>query len=272
MDQVTQTDGKPAPYVIALCHQKGGVGKTTSAAALGASFAEQPGNRVLLIDVDPSANLTAGLGFKPEQVEASAAEAFIHNAPLAVLSQPTQISGLSLVPSGPDMLSLPRYLYQKAGYEKLLWNALHQESFPYNIVVIDCPPMLDSITISALTAADLAVIPTQCEYYSLLALESLFKLIQLVRAKTNPQLSYRLLVTMFDQRGLFHKQLLDQIQQYYRPALLETVIGFDSKVRESQLSGAPVTTFAPKARAAQQYRSLAQELQGYVQRQVLQPA
>jgi chromosome partitioning protein len=100
----------------------------------------------------------------------------------------------------------------------------------------------------------------------------LFKLIQVVRGRTNPLLSYRILVTMYDQRGSLHKHLLERIYRHYRPALLDAIIGFDSKVRESQLSGEPVTTFAPRCRAAQQYRSLAQELQGYVQRQILQPA
>ena len=271
MDHISSDSTAVTPFGITLCHQKGGVGKSTTAAALGASFAEL-GRRVLVVDLDPSANLTSGLGFKAEQVEATAAEAILRGAPLAQLALPTAIPGLSLVPSGPDMLSLPRQLYERAGYEKLLWNAIHQDGVPYELILIDCPPMLDSMTIAALTAANLALIPTQCEYYSLQALGGLFKLIQLVRAKTNPQLSYRLLVTMFDQRGLFHTRMLDQIRQYYRPALLETVIGMDSKVRESQLSGQPVTTFAPKTRAAQQYRSLAQELQGYVQRQILQPA
>lgn len=271
MDPVTLPEFSNSPYGIALCHQKGGVGKSTTAAALGASFAEM-GRRVLVVDLDPSANLTAGLGFKPEQVEATAAEAILKQAPLSRVIHHTRIPGLDLIPSGPDMLSLPRQLYERVGYERLLRQAIDREDTPYEVLILDCPPMLDSLTIMALTATNLVIVPTQCEYYSLQAMESLFTLIQLVRTKTNPHLSYRLLVTMFDQRGMFHTRLLEQIRRYYRPALLETVIGLDSKVRESQLSGEPVTVFAPKARAARQYRSLAQELQGYVQRQVLQPA
>ncbi len=265
--------GRPVsvPFTLTLCHQKGGVGKSTTAAALGACFAEMQ-RRVLVVDLDPSANLTAGLGLNPREIQKTAADVLLGKEPIAAVAQATAIPGLAVLPSGPDMLSIPRWLYTCPGYEVSLRTLFQQEPFPYEVIVIDCPPMLDALTIAALTAADLAVIPTQCEYYSLQALESIFQLIKVVRMKTNPTLRYRLLVTMYDQRGLFHSQILGQIRQHYHQALLNAVIGFDSKVRESQLSGEPIITFAPKTRAAVQYRSLAQELQGYVQRQSLQPA
>ncbi len=142
----------------------------------------------------------------------------------------------------------------------------------YDRVIIDCPPILDALTITALTAADLAILPTPCEYYSLQALESVFALIKLVRSKTNPSLRYRLLITMFDRRGTFHRRVLKQVQEHYQNAILETVIGFDTKIRESQLLGLPVTMHAPNSRAAEQYRALAEELERYVQTEIFQSA
>jgi chromosome partitioning protein len=140
----------------------------------------------------------------------------------------------------------------------------------FGVVLLDCPPSLGPVTIAALTAAQVVIIPTQCEYFSMQALNSTFELVRAVRAKTNPILKYRLLVTMFDLRGKLHGQALNYIQQHFAGALLQTVIGFDSKLRESQVAGRPITTYAQLSRGAQQYRQLAEELSVYVQGPILQ--
>jgi chromosome partitioning protein len=247
-------------YRIAVCHQKGGVAKTTTVSSLGASFAER-GWRTLLIDLDPAGNLTTGLGFSPARAQKSAADVLLGTDTLKSVIQPTMVAGLDLVPSNADMLTVSRFLYLRPQYEKLLRNCFEQDSpGDYQFVVMDCPPTLGPLAVTALSAADLALIPTQCEYYSLQALEGVFGVIKNARAKANPQLIYRILVTMYDRRGLLHTRVLGHIQERLSGALLETMIGFDSKLRESQMFGVPVTIHASGTRAAYQYRALAAEI------------
>jgi len=260
------------PFTIALCHQKGGVGKSSSAAALGASFSEK-GYSTLLIDLDPSGNLTAGLGFSPDAAAVSFADIFLSAVSPAEAVLHTTCANLDLMASNAELVAISHYLLSKKDYENLLLEILLDSALSsYDLVIIDCPPALDALTITALTAADLAILPTPCEYYSLQALESVFALIRLVRNKTNPALRYRLLITMFDRRGTFHRRVLEQIRAHYQNAILETVIGFDTKIRESQLLGVPITKHAPNTRAAVQYRALAEELERYAQREIFQPA
>lgn len=255
------------PYVVSFTHQKGGVAKTTSAAALAATLAEE-GYRVLIIDLDPTANLTASFGIKPAEVRYSAADILLGNEALTNICVPTPLHGVALAPSNADMATAARFLYLRPRFEHLLHTSLSQFGKPlYDFVLIDCPPALSSLTLTALTAANLTIIPVQCEYYSLQALDAMFKTIQQVRVKTNPRLSFRLLVVMFDKRGALHTRVLEMARQRYPDALFEIAIGFDTRLRESQLAGVPITVFAPSSRAAQQYRILAQELLSYVKTQ-----
>ncbi len=260
------------PYVIAICHQKGGVAKTTTALSLGACFVEQH-HQTLLIDLDPQANLTTAAGLQPATMRHSAADALLGNDTLLRISRETKLPGLDVVPSNPDMLVVSKALYLRSQFEYLLRdNIASKELAFYDFVVIDCPPSLGPITISALTASNLVVIPTQCEYFSVQALEGIFQMIRLVRAKTNPQLIYRMLVTMFDQRGRLHSRVLAHMQQRFPDSMLQTIIGIDSKLRESQLIGQPITVYAPHSRGTQHYRQLTQEILQYVQQRQQLPA
>lgn len=252
------------PYVIAICHQKGGVAKTTTASALGAVLAES-NYPTLLIDLDPSANLTAGLGLSPREVDKSAADFLLGNDALTKIYHHTGVPGLDLIPSGPDMAAAAQVLAVRPKHETILRRSIHGQNIPHQFVIIDCPPAMAAITTSALTAADLAIIPTQCEYFAIQAINSIFGFVNRVRQEHNPRLSYRLLVTMFDRRGKLHTQLYEKLQSYYADAMFETVIGFDSKLRASQIAGQPITVFAPQTRAARQYRNLAEEMYAYVQ-------
>jgi chromosome partitioning protein len=252
------------PYVIAVCHQKGGVAKTTTVSALGAALAEED-QSTLLIDLDPSANLTAGLGINPRQIEKSTADIFLGNAELTTLNHATEIPALKIIPSGSDMAAASKVLSIRPQYETILRRGIHQGDLPYEFVIIDCPPSMAALTTAALTAADLAIIPTQCEYFAIQAINTIFGYIRRVRGEHNPQLSYKLLVTMFDLRGKLHSQLYERLKDHYKTAIFETVIGFDSKLRASQIVGQPITTFAPRTRAAGQYRNLAKEINAYVQ-------
>jgi chromosome partitioning protein len=261
------------PYRIAICHQKGGVAKTTTAISLGACLAER-GAQVLLVDLDPAANLTSGLGLAPAQQPRSAADLLLGNDVLENVVQKTDFTGLDLVPANADMVLASRFLYLRPQHEYLLKKCFSQDGLEkYDFVILDCPPSLGPLAITALTAADLALIPTQCEYYSVQALDGLLGAIRATRAKTNPRLIYRLLVTMYDRRGSLHTRVLSVIQERLPEALLETMIGFDSKLRESQMFGVPVTVLAPNTRGALQYRSLASEICVYAEAQTLpQPA
>ncbi|NPV76706.1 MAG: ParA family protein [Anaerolineae bacterium] len=254
------------PYTIAIAHQKGGVGKTTTALTVGACLAEQKVH-TLLIDLDPSLNLTTGVGLPPNLIDETLAEVLLAGTSLENAIRSTSYENLDILPSGPGMVSLSRQLHSRPSYETLLRKLInHQRMSVYEVILIDCPPMLDALTILALSAADLAIIPTQCEYYSLQALESMFRLIRLIRAKNNAQLRYRLLVTMFDRRGKFHARVFELLREHYSNALFKATIGFDTRVRESQMAGIPLTIFSPNCRAAEHYRSLSKELLFYVQK------
>jgi len=253
------------PYVIAICHQKGGVAKTTTALALGACLADM-GQRTLLIDMDPSANLTAGLGLTPNKSNPSIANALLGNDVLADLILKTALPAMDLIPSNIDVATANRFLHLRSNHEHLLKQGLEQlyQDTLYDYILIDCPPSLSALTISALMSAMLAIIPIHCEYYSLQALEGVFHTIESVRTKGNRDLRYRLLVTMFDKRGSLHNRVFTYMKEKYAAALLQTVIGFDTKIRESQLMGIPITLHAPGTRAVQQYRLLAKEISAYV--------
>jgi len=252
------------PYVIAICHQKGGVAKTTTTLSLGASLVER-GIETLIIDLDPQANLTASIGLDAGKMDFSIAEALLGEADLASVRLETSLPGLDIIPSSAGMFTVGRELYKADDYEFRLRRILEEKaSSDYGFILLDCPPTLGPLTFNALTAADLLIIPTQCEYFSIQALTDIFEVVNLVRERTNPHLAYRLLVTMFDGRGKFHTRMLAQMREYFDEGLLQTIIGFDTKLREAQVAGQPITIHAPQSRGAQQYRQLAEELYDYV--------
>ena len=269
MDLTYVREPEMKPYVITVCHQKGGVAKTTTASALGAALAEQ-NHPTLLIDLDPSANLTAGLGISPRQIRKSAADLLLGNDHLSAVYQSTEFPGIDIVPSGPDMSTASQMLALRPQYETILRRNLNGQELTHEFIILDCPPAMATITTAALSAADLAIIPTQCEYFAIQAINSIFGFIRQVRADHNPQLSYKLLITMFDLRGKLHTQLYKKLENYYAEALFTTIIGFDSKLRASQIAGQPITVYASKTRAAEQYRNLAKEIYAYVQERRIQ--
>jgi chromosome partitioning protein len=251
-------------YVIAICHQKGGVAKTTTTLGLAAAFVER-GIETLVVDLDPQANLTFNIGLEPGKAPYSIAEVVTRETVPARAAVESSLPGLDIIPSNASMLDIGRRLYQVPGYEFLLRRALEESPLnAYAVVLLDCPPSVGPLTINALTAADLLIIPTQCEYYSIQALKDMFELVNVIRNRTNPPLAYRVLVTMFDGRGKFHAHMLEQLQGYFAEGLLNTKIGFDTKLREAQAAGRPITIHAPQSRGAIQYRQLAEELSLYV--------
>lgn len=260
-------DGKSAlsPYVIALCQQKGGVGKTTTAVCLGTGLA-QTGQRVLMLDLAPSGNLTSAFGVNLGRVKRSTTDLFHGTYPPTSLIRPTSIRQVNIIPSHASLFPIQRELYQKKDYEFILRKILVNGDFPdYDIVILDCPPGMDVLSINAIACADLAILPVVCEYFPLQTLENMFRLINLSRQRVNPHLAHRLLINKVDRRANLHGRIHAQIEEHYRADLLKTAIGVDIKLPESQLAGIPIQVYDPKSRATEQYRALTQEILGLIQ-------
>jgi chromosome partitioning protein len=249
--------------IVAVSNQKGGVAKTTTCLSLGACLAELK-QSVLLIDLDPQANLTISLGLRPEKLRRAVDEALLGNTSLVSVSHESAIFGLDIVPANRMLIVLDKILYGRPGYQFHLKKGLEAmgEGF-YDFVLIDCPPSFGTLTLNALTAADTLIIPVQCDYYAACSLRNYVKLIHQVRKKTNPWLVYRVLATMYDRRNKICQVVQEQMQRALDGTLFQTTIEVDTKLRESPAFGQPITLYAPKTRATQQYRALAKEFMNY---------
>lgn len=245
---------------IAIGSQKGGVAKTTTCLSLGAALAEL-GHSVLMIDLDPQANLTMSLGLDPEKLRHTILDALMGNSSLVAVSRETGVFALDLVPASHELALVDKVLYKLPGYQFHLKKALDRlHPGMYQYVLLDCPPALAPLTLNALAAADLLVIPVQCEIYAARSLRRMIRLAVQLRKQCNPNLDYRALVTMYDQRNKISQVILAQLQTSMKAALFQTVIQIDTKLRECPAYGRPITTYAPASRAAAQYRDLAREL------------
>ncbi len=249
--------------IVAIGNQKGGVAKTTTCLSLGACLVEM-GQMVLLVDLDPQANLTLSLGLRPGSLRRTVADALVHNATLVSVSRETDVAGLDIVPANSGLAMMDRVLYRCKGYERYLKRAVDAlDDGLYDYVLMDCPPSFGPLTVNALAAARLMIIPTQAEYYAARSLENVFDVIALVRQRYNPGLRYRILVTMFDRRNRICSQILKQMRQAFPDALFDTIVEVDTKLRESPVVGQPITLYRPNTRGARQYRALAEELMRY---------
>lgn len=248
--------------IVAVANTKGGVAKTTTCLSLGGSLAEQ-GNLVLLVDLDPQAHLTSSLGIKPGELRRTVSDVLLNQDSLASISLETQVFGLDLAPANDELVIIDKMLYKHPGYEyRLKTDMENTRRGLYDYVIIDCPPTFGTVTINALTASDLLIIPLQCEHYAVQSLIRMLEMVRLTRRKTNAGLRYRLLVTMYDMRNRVHPMILEYLRDRFPDALLETFIQVDTKLRESPAHAKPITDYAPRTRAARQYRELAQELMG----------
>lgn len=255
---------KPAATTttIAICNQKGGVAKTTTSLSLGACLAEQ-GRSVLLIDLDPQANLTQSLGLNADTLRRTIGDALLANLPLISITRETTVPLLDLAPANQELNMIDKLLYKRSNYLGVLRNRLAAMDIDYyDTIIIDCPPSFGTMTLNALTAANLLIVPTPCEYYASRSLRHILQLVARLRQIANPTLAYRLLITMFDRRNRVSHLIRGQLEQSFTGGVLKTIIEVDTKLRESPIVGQPVTLYAPHTRAAQQYRALAQELTG----------
>lgn len=249
-------------FTIAVANEKGGVAKTTTTLSLGGALSES-GQRVLVVDLDPQANLTVALGQKLNGSAGSLVDMLMGSKEADQLTRETGVERLDLIPSSHQLTIAERFLGVREDHERLLREKL-TDAAGFDFVLLDCPPTLGFATRNALVAADLLIIPTQSEFFSAGALKHVLEVIREVRVSSNPKLRYRLLVTMLDRRNRIHRTLYKQIRAAFQGAVFETVIEIDTRLRESPIFGQPITSYAPDSRGAAQYRDLAKELVGYV--------
>jgi chromosome partitioning protein len=254
-------------YLIAISNEKGGVAKTTTTYSLGASLVDL-GKRVLLIDLDPQANLTLANNIEPANASQNSSQVLLEGMPIREAMVETGTENLLLLPCGARMSDAEHFLPVRINYQFILREAINQARLDeFDYILMDCPPSMGAITMNALTASDLLIIPTQAEYFSAYALRDMMVMIRRVRKETNPDLAYRILITLLDQRNRTHRVIREQLQQTFGAGLFSSVIEIDTRLRESPIVGVPITQYRPKSRGAQQYRVLAEELMEYVRQQ-----
>ena len=248
--------------IIAICNQKGGTGKTTSAINI-ASYLALAGKKVLLIDLDPQANATSGIGINKHNITKSTYHVLLEELDIKETLQPTAINNLFLAPSNLDLTGAEVELVGTLGREYRLKRALALERENFDFMIIDSPPSLGLLTINGLCAADSVLIPVQCEYYALEGLTQLVKTIQLVRDNLNPNLAIEgVLLTMADFRTNITKEVIEEARNYFKDTVYDTVIPRSVRLTEAPSYGKPIALYDKESLGAQKYEELCKEILG----------
>lgn len=246
--------------VIAIVNQKGGVGKTTTAVNLSAALA-MTGSSVLLIDVDPQASATSGVGIRVAPGELSSYDVLLGQAPAENALRKTMLPALQVLPASRDLVGAEIELVALERREMRLKEALGGVRWRYEYIVIDCPPSLGLVTLNALTASDSLLIPLQCEYYALEGLTALLETVGLVRESLNPDLAIEgLLLTMFDGRNILSRQVAEDVRTHFPDKVFGTIVPRNVRLSESPSHGLPALLYDPASRGAVAYGELAREV------------
>ena len=247
--------------IIALCNQKGGVGKTTTTINLAAALAEY-GRRVLVVDFDPQGAASVGLGVNPHGLDDTVYTLLMdRNAQLAEIVRRTAVEGLDVLPANIDLSAAEVQLVGEVARESVLSRALRPAEADYDVILVDCQPSLGLLTVNALTAAHGVLIPLECEFFALRGVALLIETVEKVRDRLNPRLHIDGIVgTMHDPRTLHSREVLSRVREAFGDQLLYTVIHRTVKFPDSSVAAEPITTYAPNHPGAVAYRQLAREL------------
>jgi len=267
--------GRPLPYlptpppldrhgparVIAMCNQKGGVGKTTSTINLGAALAEL-GRKVLLVDLDPQGALGVGLGVNPLQLDRTVYNLLMErDVTVDDVMLKTNVSGMDLLPSNIDLSASEVQLVNEVAREQTLLRALGPAVDDYDVILLDCQPSLGLLTVNALTAANGVIIPLECEFFALRGVALLIQTIEKIKERLNPQLELEgILATMYDSRTLHGREVLARVVEAFGDRVFHTVINRTVRFPETTVAGEPITSYASNSAGAAAYRDLAKEV------------
>jgi chromosome partitioning protein len=246
--------------IIAIANQKGGVGKTTTTINLAASLAVLE-KRVLVIDADPQANATSGLGFDLKNIKTSIYESIIDEIDINKIVLHSEISNLDLIPSHIDLVGAEIEMLNLPNREKVLKHTIENIKDDYDFILIDCSPSLGLITVNALTAANSVIIPVQCEYFALEGLGKLLNTIKIIQNRLNPSLEIEgFLLTMYDSRLNLSNQVYDEVKRHFQDMVFETVIQRNIKLSEAPSYGKPVVLYDASSKGAINHMNLAREI------------